>query len=497
MTSSQSQASAINPADAEPYIGLRPFRENEQDRFFGRDSEISILLDKIRANRLTLLLAGSGVGKSSLLRAGIIPVLGNDEGAELIYHRDWAVLPGQALKQRISEHFSRKYHLADLGDRLNPLSIKDVLRACTIFSTGQQILILDQFEEFFNYQRFQPEFQPFIQELSAAVLDRSLAASFVFSMREDFALELNSFKKTLPGIFDNYFRLEKLTRDQARLAIEEPLKATGYCFAPKTENKEALLDQVLDDLAKREQERQFGVQDVMRLKELPLLVEPPHLQIVCRELWQRHRDDKAKQITHAAYEKAGRTAGILNSYFLGKIDLFGKKEQALASAAFDHLVGTRAIKIAHPLERLAELARADEKELQPVLDRLQDYAILRRQMRGDQFWYELYHDIFSGSIDHWNREFKSRQQIKRFAWRSFTVLIFGGFLFAVNNFRENYYDRYLQLSQKKNISDRIEVHQGRLRGWDFFHQRKFLYETPFLHQDIEADSSIKSLLEIK
>ncbi|MCI5122254.1 MAG: hypothetical protein D3908_13915, partial [Candidatus Electrothrix sp. AUS4] len=341
--------------------------------------------------------------------------------------------------------------------------------------------------------RFQPEFQPFIQELSAAVLDRSLTASFVFSMREDFALELNSFKKTLPGIFDNYFRLEKLTRDQARLAIEEPLKATGYCFAPKTEDKEALLDQVLDDLAKREQERQFGVQDLMRLKELPLLVEPPHLQIVCRELWQRHRDDKAKQLTHAAYEKAGRTAGILNSYFLGKIGLFSKKEQALASAAFDHLVGTRAIKIAHPLERLAELARADEKELQPVLDRLQDYAILRRQMRGEQFWYELYHDIFSESIDHWNREFKNRQRIRRIALRAIVVLVAGIFFGVGNNWRVNYYGRYVQISPKSTFSDQVEVYQGTLNGWDIFHQRKFLYEMPLLRKNIEADKLFNQL----
>jgi hypothetical protein len=57
-------APAPSKTNFEPYIGLRPFRESERDRFFGRDAEISILLDKIRANRLTLLLASSGVGKS-------------------------------------------------------------------------------------------------------------------------------------------------------------------------------------------------------------------------------------------------------------------------------------------------------------------------------------------------------------------------------------------------------------------------------------------------
>ena len=186
-------------AGFEPYIGLRPFRESERDRFFGRDREISILPDKIRANRLTLLLAGSGVGKSSLLRAGIMPVLRADEDAELIYHRDWATDSAAALKQSVSAHFGDKYDLAALGEQFSRLPLKDALRACTMFSTGRQILFLDQFEEFFNYQRFRSEFRPFIKELSAAILDHSLPVSFVFSMREDFALELNSFKDSLPG----------------------------------------------------------------------------------------------------------------------------------------------------------------------------------------------------------------------------------------------------------------------------------------------------------
>ncbi|WP_417914000.1 HEAT repeat domain-containing protein [Candidatus Electronema sp. JM] len=464
-------------ANFQPYIGLKPFTEQEKDRFFGRDREISILLDKIRANRLTLLLAASGVGKSSLLQAGIMPVLREDSNIELIYHRDWAASP-QAFKQAVSEHYGEPHK--------DNVSLKNILRACTLFSSGQQIILLDQFEEFFNYQRFRAEFLPFIEELSAAVLDRSLPASFVFSMREDFALELNAFKPYLPGVFDSYFRLEKLTRDQARLAIEEPLKPTGWRFEQQ-EGGKSLLEEVLNDLAKREQERQFGVQELLNLNELPLLVEPPHLQIVCQELWQHHRDEAAKQITQKAYEQAGRAKGILESYFLSKIQRFSKKDQALASAAFDHLIGQRATKVAHPLARLAELTRAAAHELQAVLDKLQDCAVLRRQKRGEEFWYELYHDIFSESIDKWNREFKHRQRRKRLAIGSAAVLIAGGLLFAGNNWRVNYYGRYLQLSPKESISDRIEVYKGSMTGRDIFHQRRFLHEVYFTRSEIEAD----------
>ncbi|MCP4363946.1 MAG: HEAT repeat domain-containing protein [Planctomycetes bacterium] len=492
-------------------------------------------MNKIRANRLTLLLAGSGVGKSSLLRAGIMPKLRKDSNIELIYYRDWASSP-QAFKQAVSAHYDEPHK--------EKAPLKSILRACTLFSSGQQIILLDQFEEFFNYQRFKEEFWPFVEELSEAVLDRRIPASFVFSMREDFALELNAFKKFLPGVFDNYFRLEKLTRAQARLAIAEPLKQTGYSFAPQEDGKEALLDQVLDDLAKREQEKQFGVQELLERKELPLLVEPPHLQIVCRELWLHHRDDEVKQITHAAYEQARGTNGILESYFLRKIKSFSSKEQALASAAFDHLIGQRATKVAHSLERLAELTRADasllrlllkqlekveriweqhfhddtkelfgwdeENEgfisqlsvkiqkhiqldvglLKTVLDKLQDCAVLRRQKRDEDFWYELYHDIFSESIDRWNREFKTWQRLKRFALGGVAVLVAGGMLFAGNNWRVNYYGRYL--TSNEGVFNRIEIHQGREKenNLDLFNLGKFRYESPFLRQDLEADKRL-------
>jgi HEAT repeat protein len=465
----------MNSLQNAPYIGLRPFKEEERDRFFGRRREISILLDKIRANRLTLLLAASGVGKSSLLQAGIMPALRADGNTELIYHRDWAALP-QVFKQAVSSHYGEPY---------KDVPLKSILRACTLFSGGQQILLLDQFEEFFNYHRFRQEFLPFVEELSAAILDRSTPASFVLSMREDFALELNAFKPFLPGVFDNYFRLEKLTREQARQAIEEPLKPTGWCFEPEQGGRTALLEQVLDDLAKREQERQFGVQELLALKELPLLVEPPHLQIVCQELWLHHRDEAAKQISHAAYDKAGGTKGILEDYFLRKIALFSQREQRLASAAFDHLIGQRATKIAHPLDRLAELTGFQEPELGPVLDKLQDAAILRRQQRDRVFWYELYHDIFSESIDKWNREFKHQQRVKRLAVGTAALFLAGGLLFAGNNWRANQYGRYVQLSTHDN--DLIKVYQGTQSGFDIFHQRKFLYETPFFRREIEAD----------
>jgi hypothetical protein len=167
--------------------------------------------------------------------------------------------------------------------------------------------------------------------------------------------------------------------------------------------------------------------------------------------------------------------------------LFSKKEQTLASSAFDHLIGQRSTKISHSLARLAELTRVKEQNLQPVLDKLEKYVILRRQQQNKADWYQLYHDIFSESVDHWNRKFKIRQRMKRLACGTVGIFIAAGFINAGYALWVNHYGRYLQLSPKKSISDLVEVYQGDIDQRDFFNQREFLYETPFSRQEIEAD----------
>jgi len=76
-----------------PYKGLNPYEERDKDNFFGRTADIRILSDKIRARKLTFLFAASGVGKSSLLQAGVMPELKNPtrkhyKPLNVIYYND-------------------------------------------------------------------------------------------------------------------------------------------------------------------------------------------------------------------------------------------------------------------------------------------------------------------------------------------------------------------------------------------------------------------------
>jgi len=158
-----------------PYIGLRPYTRDDSDLFFGREGDTQILLDKILANRLTLLFAASGVGKSSLLQAGIMLKL----AGRVFYFNSWVDQPLTALKQAIVEELRLQGLLPAAHEVLLALPLREFLRRYTVFCDDPPVLILDQFEEFFNYQRFKPAFGEFIREFADTVQDRQFSAHFV------------------------------------------------------------------------------------------------------------------------------------------------------------------------------------------------------------------------------------------------------------------------------------------------------------------------------
>ncbi len=125
-----------------PYIGLRPYTRDDSALFFGRDGDTQILLDKILANRLTLLFAASGVGKSSLLQAGIMLKL----AGRGFYCNSWVDAPLTALKQAIVEELRVQGLLPATHEVLLALPLREFLRRYTVFCDDAPVLILDQME---------------------------------------------------------------------------------------------------------------------------------------------------------------------------------------------------------------------------------------------------------------------------------------------------------------------------------------------------------------
>ena len=396
-----------------PYPGLRPYREDEQDRFFGREADKAILVDKILGNRLTLLFAASGVGKSSLLQAAVIPHLKADAGENLsvVYSIDWVrdehSTPLSRLHDAILKALREDGTLpADAHPEAGTLA--ELLEFCALFARTPLVLILDQFEEFFRYQRHTAAFRPFIEQLATVITDAALPVSVVISMREDYAMELNAFKPQLPTLlFENFYRLEKLNRKAAKQAILDPARQVGCDY------EDELLERLLKDLQDRKREQAGLPHQVAPVQELEA-VDPPYLQIVCAYLWKLKGADETT-LRLANYDKAGGIDGILNYFLDDALNSLSSTEKQLASRAFDFLAAKRGIKMAYPLDVLASILRVQEAKLDKVLVKLarRDMNILRDQTRNGMVWYELYHDMFSSSIDNWNRVWKKRKMRRR------------------------------------------------------------------------------------
>lgn len=408
-----------NPCGQEPYPGLRPYEEDEQNQFFGRDADTQILLDKILTHRLTLLFAATGVGKSSLLKAAVIPKLKSASGKHLdvVYYNDWVTTPLKGLKAAIAETVRNSANWPQGTQLDESLSLPEFVQFCTLFVRPPLVIMLDQFEELFRYRSkyHTDSFRPFIEELTGLITATRIPVSVVFSMREDFALELNAFKPKLPTLlFENYYRLERLPAKAAEDAIIEPLRPLNFRYEP------ALKDQLLQDLLKHDPDRDLA--SLGSDEELETVI-PPQLQIVCSQLWQKECGNADRTIHLKVYEKAGRAKGLLKNYVEKSLasKAFSDSDRRVLSRAFDHLVSIQGTKMPHTVATLAEKTGDSEKDLMPLLEKLasQDVRILRSQQRERQTWYELYHDMYSDSINAWNRV-----QKRKMLWRQ--VKIWGG-----------------------------------------------------------------------
>lgn len=462
-----------------PYPGLRPYQPNEQTKFYGRDADTQALLAKIINQRLTLLFAATGVGKSSLLQAAILPQLSAKEGLNLdvVYYNDWIASPIKGIQQAVHQALAKRYGNIPVDPR--NLCLETFFRIITPSTSQPLVIILDQFEEFFRYRLIHhaADFQPFIDQLAEVILAPELNISLVFSMREDFALELNAFKPHLPNpLFSNYYRLEKLGIDAAKAAIIEPLIQAGYHYEP------ALLDELLKDLLSRDLTR-----DASSLAKGTQAdsVEPPYLQIVCSQLWELDKHDPAKTLGLATYRKAGGAKGLLENYVSEVLKSFSDREKQVTSKAFDHLISRRGTKMAHTPEDLAELVNLKPSELANVMDKLEKARILRRQQRDQQVWYELYHDMFSGGIETWNTAWKNHMRLRRTliataaSLTTLAAVYFGviAYLQATN--------KHLRIGNGN--TDRIEIYTGTNQFPDPFGQQHYFGETTFERGQLELD----------
>jgi WD40 repeat protein len=388
-----------------PYVGLRAFESDEWDRFFARERWTRIVSGNAVASRLTLLYGESGVGKTSLLQAGVEHELRLK--LTPVVFKSWQGDPVRPLIESLAPGVDGAEPPARLADSIRQLA----------GATGSRVvLILDQFEEYLLYHGGQEGANSLPGQLAQVLDEPRLPASVLLSIREDALSKLDPLKRAIPRLFDNMLHLEAVGRDAAEETITGPLawyNAQRPDDAP-VEIEPALVDAVLQQVSEAPSAADGHGETV----------EFAYLQLVLDRLWQEARADGVSRLTLELLERLpGGAEEIMRDHVRAAVDGLASRERDLAAEAFRYLVTPSGGKYAYTVADLAGQTGGTADELEKLAGELSsaDARILRPVgvlgSEGVAPGVEIYHDKLADPILAWRAEHEMHRAAERAAAR--------------------------------------------------------------------------------
>ena len=344
--------------DQSPYAGLSSFQEGDAGKFFGRNREIATMMTRIRDQPLMAVVGSSGVGKSSFVRAGLVPALKRSgETWETLVIRPGRQ-PLDALAAVIQPMVATSTNLADDMEeqkklvetlRKEPGHLGHVLRGRARRDNRRLLLFVDQFEELYTQTIDPVERAAFTACLSAVADDATSPLRVVLSIRSDFLDRVAEDQRFVAELTQGLFFLGPPNREGLSDAIVQPAEMAGFRFELPT-----MVDDMLNHL-----ESTPGA--------LPLL------QFAATKLWEA-RDTARKLLTHASYTAMGGVAGALASHADRVVENLGGKEN-LVRAILLRLVTPERTRAIVPMAELREMSR-EVGEVQRLVDQMVDARLL-------------------------------------------------------------------------------------------------------------------------
>jgi WD40 repeat protein len=417
----------MSAAPASPYKGLAPFGDSELDAllFFGRERDREIVVANLIAARLTVLYGPSGVGKSSLLRAGVARSLRElPEQPLVVVFSSWGGEPARALADELA---------AAVGTEPGGTLVDAAGQA--VQARGDVYLILDQAEEYFLYHGGGDRFA---DELAAVVME-PLPVNVLLSVREDALAKLDRFKARIPHILGNYLRLDRLDRAAGEAAIVRPVERFAELGGGAVDVEPRLVAAVLDQVEVGRIADGLGGVGGTEANGRAAGIEAPYLQLVMERLWDVERGAGSAALRASTLGELGGAHRIVAGHLERAIEVLAPDQQALAAQLFRQLVTPSGTKIAYDPDDLADYAGALVAHVQEVADALAATRILRRDDRGR---YEIYHDVLAGAVLAWRVRFEeeravthagaeARRRHRRLAWIAAGALVALGLMAAV------------------------------------------------------------------
>jgi WD40 repeat protein len=384
---------------AGPYKGLAPFGDSELDGllFFGREREREIVVANLIAARLTVLYGPSGVGKSSLLRAGVARSLRDlPEQPVVVVFSSWTENPAAALAAAVCEEAGVPV-AQTLRDAVAAVGDRDVY------------LMLDQAEEYFLYHG---SGERAFEEALALAVTEPLRVNVLLSLREDALAKLDRFKGRIPNLFGNFLRLDRLDRDAGRAAIVRPVDRWNELEGTHVDVEPGLVESVLTGVGAGRIEPGVGGVGA-EANGRPAGIEAPYLQLVMQRLWEVERGSGSERLREATLESLGGAARIVAEHLERAVDELEPSEKDIAAELSRFLVTPSGAKIAHTLSDLAGYTGVSERELQPVAKQLTDRRILRTLDTDGGVRYEIFHDVLTGAVLGWRNRYQAERALER------------------------------------------------------------------------------------
>jgi energy-coupling factor transporter ATP-binding protein EcfA2 len=389
-----------------PFPGLRPFQIAEAHLFHGRREQVSELLQRMAKCRFLAVVGTSGSGKSSLVRAGVLPAL--YRGYMGTAGSRWRIavmrpggMPLRAMAQALGgpdalrltgAAWNEMAAVETLGQ--NSLGLADLARRHLIGDPDNLLLIVDQFEEIFRFRRERnlidggEQAKAFVNLLLAATEQTEVPVYVVLTMRSDFLGDCAQFPALPEALNQNQYLVPRMTRAQRRQSIEGPLEFAGVPFTQR------LVQRILSDAGDNPE-------------NLPVM---QHALMRTFEEWRRDGSATSLDIEH--YDRTGRIEGALHQHAEKLWSSLSTEQRAWAARVFRCLTTSesgRSLRRPAQLDRILRIVGASSESMQAqvksVLDTFEapDCSFLtidRTAEIGDSSVIDIAHESL---IAHWKR----------------------------------------------------------------------------------------------
>lgn len=393
-----------------PFVGLRPYEADDSLLFFGRREQITELMRRLAERRFLAVVGSSGCGKSSLVRAGLIPVL---RAGFLVAERDdWVVAtmkPGDAPLARLVDAFAGVGARAPADGLLQDVhergveALMDALAPCA-GADANVLLVVDQFEEVFRFCRGPggrpsdgaADFVSLLIELSA---QRRVPVYVVLTMRSDFLGDCDVFLGLPEALNHGQYLVPRLSREQRRDAIEGPVRLYRHQISPR------LTDRLLNET--------FDTRD-----DLPVL------QHALMRTWDQWRRKSQGEIDVEDYEGIGTIRDALSRDADASLSGLDERGLLLAKRLFQALTtvdsANRGIRRPARLHAVAERCGVDPADVWTIVARFRSggrsFLVVSSEDVEDDPVIDISHESLIRqwkALGHWVHEERESIQVYR------------------------------------------------------------------------------------